>query len=69
MQKTPYVVLIATLLLFGFWPQPMLDRLEPSVQAVHYRIENGIDASVEAARDSGTDTERGGNGHQGGGDR
>lgn len=26
-ERAPYLVLIATLLLFGFWPQPMIDRI------------------------------------------
>ena len=41
------MVLIATLMLFGFWPKPMLDVLDGSVSSLHYRIENGIEQSVE----------------------
>jgi NADH-quinone oxidoreductase subunit M len=39
--RAPYLVLIATLLLFGFWPQPMLDVVEQGVRPLHARLTAG----------------------------
>lgn len=37
-QRVPFLVLIGTLLLFGFWPQPMLDVVEQGVAPLHRRL-------------------------------
>ena len=39
LQKTPYVLLTATLLLFGFWPAPMLDVIKQGVNPLITRIQ------------------------------
>jgi len=46
MQKTPYVILTATLLLFGFWPQPMIKTIHQSVEPLMVRMQ---DATAESA--------------------
>lgn len=47
-QRAPYLVLIGTLLLFGFWPQPMIDVIHQGAEPVIRRIEAYRD-DVEAA--------------------
>ena len=39
MQKTPYVLLVATLVFFGFVPQPMFDVIGQGVEPLHARLE------------------------------
>jgi NADH-quinone oxidoreductase subunit M len=51
LQKAPYVILVATLVIFGFFPQPMLDVIRQGARPIHARIQSGDDsaASREAA--------------------
>ncbi len=66
LQKTPYVLLMATLLLFGFWPKPMLDVIDDSVTSLHYRIEHGAEASTQMGAVPRPDDDRTGDGAAGG---
>ena len=38
-QKMPYALLIAVLLLFGFWPQPLLSVIEQGVTPIAQSLE------------------------------
>ena len=49
MQKTPYVVLIAVLVFFGFYPQAMLDTVHDGVKPVFERIHAAQSAEDSAA--------------------
>ena len=49
MQKTPYVVLIAVLVFFGFYPKPMLDTVEQGVAPIFHRIQDARDGERAAA--------------------
>ncbi len=48
-QKTPYVVLIAVLVFFGFYPKAMLDTIEDGIRPVFLRIQDARDAGDTAA--------------------
>jgi NADH-quinone oxidoreductase subunit M len=41
LQKAPYVILVAALLLFGFYPQPMLDVIRQGARPIQARIQSG----------------------------
>ena len=53
-QKAPYIILIAVLLLFGFWPQPMIDVIHDGgngAAAVVTRVNPDQKKHLEAARE------------------
>ena len=52
-ERAPFVLLVGVLLLFGFWPQSMIDVVEQGVKPLHARIEAGKtqdDRAVELIR-------------------
>jgi NADH-quinone oxidoreductase subunit M len=49
-QRAPYLVLVGTLLLFGFWPGPMLAVVEQGVVPLARRLEAANGGASEAAR-------------------
>jgi NADH-quinone oxidoreductase subunit M len=56
-ERAPYVMLVAVLLLFGFWPQPMLDVVHQGAAPLVQRLDEarGSDA-VRSARIEAEDT-------------
>lgn len=44
-ERAPYVLLTSVLLLFGFWPQPMLDVVHQGVKPLVQRIQDGRERS------------------------
>ena len=50
LQKAPFLVLIGTLLFFGFYPQPMLDVIHQGAGPLHERVEKAGEAREAASR-------------------
>lgn len=63
--RTPFVILTATLLFFGFVPQPMFDVIDQGVKPLHARLQSRMNpqktalAPAEPARADETDTGEG----------
>jgi NADH-quinone oxidoreductase subunit M len=49
-ERAPYVLLTAVLLVFGFWPQPMLDVVHQGVKPLVQRIDEGRRMNQEPAQ-------------------
>ncbi len=47
-ERAPFVLLTAVLLLFGFWPQPMIDVVEQGVKPLHARINDAKNQEKKA---------------------
>lgn len=58
-QRTPYVVLIGVLLLFGFWPKPMIDVIHQGAEPVLERIHDvsSEQAATVTPEDADTDAD------------
>jgi NADH:ubiquinone oxidoreductase subunit 4 (subunit M) len=51
-QKFPYALLLAVLLVVGFWPRTLTDVIQKSVTSIVERQQTGGVAAIPAARDA-----------------
>ncbi|MDJ0521047.1 MAG: NADH-quinone oxidoreductase subunit M [Planctomycetota bacterium] len=51
-ERTPYVILTGVLLIFGFWPQPMLNVVHQGVEPLVKRLDAGREANERGTRNA-----------------